>query len=224
MEEQRLVTGTRIQPQRNARRSEVGLTLIEIIVSMVLMTLVAGVIASVYSIGIKAVSPTGPQARMFGAHDLSILEQSLGQDGARASCIQVPGGTQYGSCDKVPSADCPASSTILCFAWPQVSDASCHVAVYTVGASTTAQRVEYKVGGASPLASVPLARAVRVNITVGTPVQSPPQGETYHWIRALPITIAATVVTNAPAQQLTLQPIATDPAGANAALPGGTPC
>ncbi len=98
----------RMWPPRRARRSELGLTLIEIIVSMVIMTAIAGVIASIYSIGIKAVSPTGPQARMLGAHDLSILEESLGQDGARASCIQIPGGTQYGSCDKVPVTDCPA--------------------------------------------------------------------------------------------------------------------
>ncbi len=96
--------------------------------------------------------------------------------------------------------------------------------MYTVGSNTTAQRVEYKVGTASPLASVVFARAVPVNITVGTPVSLTPSGETYPWVRALPVTITASVVTNAPAQQLTLEPVATDPAGANAALSGGIPC
>ena len=212
---------------RRHKRSQRGLTLIEVIVSIVILTIIGGVVAAIYGIGLKAVAPTGPQGRLLGAHDLEILEQTLGQDGARAACIQVPsGGTRYGSCShgfaSVAGANCP-SATTLCIGWPVVSDGSCHVAVYTVGSNITATRAEYK--GATLLGSVPLARDAPVNFVVGTAVTGTPAGESYTWIKALPLTITSTVGTNPPSQTLTLQPVATDPAGANNALGGGAvPC
>lgn len=211
---------------RRQRHGERGLTLIEVIVSIVILTIIGGVVAAIYGIGLKAVAPSGPQGRLLGAHDLEILEETLGQDGARAACIKLPTGSSYGSCSHgfatVAGAHCP-SGTTLCVGWPVVSESSCHVAVYTVGSNSIGTRAEYK--GTTLLGSVPLARDAPVNIVVGSPVTAVPVGESYSWIRALPITITSTVGTSPPSQTLTLQPVATDPAGANDSLNGGAvPC
>ena len=211
---------------RREARGQTGFTLIEVIVSIVILTIVGGVVSTLFGVGIKAVAPNGPQGRMLGAHDLEILEQTLGQDGARAACIQVPtSGTRYGSCAHgfatVASAHCLAAST-LCLGWPQVSTNTCHVAVYGVGAAVTATRAEYV--GATLLGSVPLARDAPVNFAVGTPVTGTPAGEAYTWIKALPLTITSTLGANPPSQTLTLQPVSTDPGGTNNALGGGVLC
>lgn len=221
-----------VRGSRRRRSTELGFTLIEVLVSIAILTIIGGVVAAIYGIGLKSVAPNGPQGRLLGAHDLEILEQTLGQDGARAACFQLPptGTPNYGNCTHgfatVASADCP-KATSLCIGWVQVSDLSCHVAVYTVGANVTATRAEYRFVSGSPalLGSVPLARDVPVNITLGTPVTSTPEAG-WTWVRSLPITITSTVVTSLPpSQQLNLQPVATDPGGANNALAGGViPC
>lgn len=189
----------------------------EVLVSLVILGIVVAVIGGIYTIGLKAVSSTGPQSRLLGAHDLMILEQDLGRDGARAVCIHVPGpaATGYGSCARALSGGrCAASQ--LCIGWPQ--QGVCHVASYNVGTATDATRTEYAVSGGatSQLTSVPLARIRHLDITVGTPVLTTPPGEMppYSWVQALPVTLSvpATAVTSGPSARLTLQPIATDPA------------
>jgi len=156
-----------------------------------------------------------------------VVEQTLGQDGARASCIQVPSGsahTSYGGCANV--SGCPSGD--LCFAWPQVSDSSCHVAAYSVGSDTLATRAEYAVPS-TPGPGVPLAREEPVTLTLGTVTHTQPADDPNPngWVRSLPvaISVAANHLANGPSQTLRLHPVATDPNGASAAITsGGNPC
>lgn len=236
------MTGKRVW--RSAHTAESGLTLIEVIVSLVILAIVTGAVAGVFFVSFKAVAPSGPQARLFGAHDLTILEQSLGRDAARAACIDVStggGSNPFGSCINgfatiqtwaaahgTPNCAANPPST-LCIGWVQVSDLSCHVAVYPNGTSD-GTRTEYSVvGSATPtlVSAVPLAREQHVRITPGNPYYTPPPGEAYQWIRSLPVTIASVGVTSGPAQVLALQPVATDPNGPSGLIgtsPGVRPC
>lgn len=216
------------------RAGERGFTLIELIVSMVILTIVAGSIATIFSVGLTVVRQGGPtQTRLAGAHDLMILEETIGQDGSRAACVQVPPGGPthtFGSCaNGFASVGCPSAD--LCFGWPQVSDYSCHVAGYSVGPSTKATRSGWTAvpnGGGytvAPSGANPLAREDPVNLVVGPVVTSSPPGESYQWVRRLSVTVTATLVTNGPSQTMTIHPLPTDPAGASAAINAGKdPC
>lgn len=215
-------------------RHECGFTLIEVIVSMTILAIIGGAIAAIFSVGFEVLRPGGPQARLLGSHDLMVLEQALGKDGARAACVQTPASdTPYGSCrngfaklhtDKIN--DCPDAD--LCFGWPQVSDLSCHVAVYAIGSNTTALRTEYSVsssGSVSKVAASVLAREGAVNVQVGAVVAVAPPGETYSWVRSIPVSITTVGVAKGPSETLVLHPIATDPAGsASAITSAGNPC
>jgi prepilin-type N-terminal cleavage/methylation domain-containing protein len=219
-----MVTATR-RCTRSRRTGEHGLTLIELVVSVAILTVIGSVVATAFSLGLTLVQPGGPEARLQGANNLMALEQALGQDGARAACIQVPGGTKYGSCSASHFGQVPCPSTHLCVGWPQVSDSSCHVADYAIGASTVATRAEYKAGTATPLTSGPLAREAPASITISSVSTVTPPGESYTWVRAIAILLTATGVTNGPSQTVTLHPLATDPAGASAAITSaGMPC
>lgn len=207
-----------------ARQGEAGLTLIEVLVSIIILSIIAGALASIFQIGLKVVAPNGPQARLLAAHDLTLLEQDLGMDGARAACINV-GGTAYGSCvHGFAAVTCGSGS--LCFGWPQISDGSCHVAVYPTGTGISATRTEYSVSGGTPtqIGSVPLARVRHIDISVGSAVTTTPPGESYTWVRSLPVTISDSSIANGPSETLAIQPVATDPAGPTSVINGATPC
>src|SRR5437660_8874513 len=86
-----------VRPTRTGRhRHELGLTLIEMIVSIAVLIIVGGAMAGAFGIGYHVVAKGGPSDRLTGAHDFMVLEQQLGKDGARAACAQVNGGTVYG--------------------------------------------------------------------------------------------------------------------------------
>lgn len=230
---------------RDRRSAERGFTLIELIVSIAILAIISGAIAGVFTVGLRVLSPGGPTARLSGAHNLMVFEQSLGQDAARAACIQAgtAAGTAfgpYGSCADANGyaevAGCSAAA--LCFGWPDVSDAglspagpSCHVAVYTTSGSQpslTVTRTEYRASPGAPLATIGTSPINRpdagspstntVNVQIGAPGTAAAPGG-YTWVRSLPVTITATGVTSGQfSQLLELHPVATDPAGAAASI------
>lgn len=222
--------------ERRRHRGERGLTLIELIVSIAILAVIGTVVAAAFSVGLKAVSAHGATDRLAGAHDLMALEQQLGQDGARASCIEV-GGHVYGrtATTCAPSTGygrvSACTSAVLCIAWPQLSDFACQVAAYTetgTDPKVIVSRTLYSVasGAANALAAVTVPLTVDpVRITLGTP-DAPTAPGGYAWIRSLPITIEATGVNLGQfSQTLALHPVATDPDGAAAGITGqGSPC
>jgi prepilin-type N-terminal cleavage/methylation domain-containing protein len=230
MEEPVVVSGSHLMRHPRHQR-ECGFTLIEVIVSMAILAIIGGAVAAIFSVGLEVLRPGGPQTRLLGSHDLMVLEQTLGKDGARAACVHTPASDKpYGSCAngfaKLPDRDCPDAD--LCFGWPQISDSSCHVAVYAIGSNTTALRTEYAVsssGSVSTVAASVLAREAAVNIQVGAVVAVTLPGETYSWVRTIPVSITTVGVTKGPSETLVLHPIATDPAGSGSRITSaGSPC
>lgn len=255
------------RPPVKSRRGEAGFTLIEILVSLTILGLIASAIAGAFSVGIHTVAPGGARDRLAGAGDLAVLEQLLGKDGARATCITaqdptsgtwtiygmssspVPTCTSTTGYAKVPgcSSSPPPSGLVLCIGWVQMGttapaflDSTCHVAVYStkapVAPATPAAtgaivvRTEYSVplSGSSVVTGQTVDRFDTIKLAAGTaaPAGYKPPGESYAWLRTLPITITATgVAKNQPTQTLALHPVAVDPNGAAAAVTtSGSPC
>jgi prepilin-type N-terminal cleavage/methylation domain-containing protein len=224
------------------RRVERGFTLIETLVSVAILSIIGGAVGITFSVGIRALGAGGPGDRSIGAHDFSTLEQQLGQDGARASCIKVTSdATVYGRNANITPNPCNAStgygkvgacsSAAICFAWPVVSDSSCHVAVYTTTGTAPnydgiVKRTEYTVLGGTATAgpAIPMtADTVKFQIGSIPPFTAP---SNYPWVRALPVTITATNVRSGQfSQPIEIHPVATDPgAAASWITSSGSPC
>ena len=214
--------------KRSRRAGERGFTLIEVIVSLVIVALISGAVAGIFAVSLRILGSGGPQTRLFGSHDLMILEETLGQDGARAACMKIAG-TAYGSCGS-GFAKVTCTSTDLCIGWPQLSGPACHIADYAAGANSAGTRTEYSVsssGSVTNLGANPLARLEHVTITIGTPATVTVASTTpsYTWVRSVSVTITDAGTPNGASQTLTLHPAATDPAGPSAKVTsGGTPC
>ena len=235
--------------QRTKRRDgESGFTLIEAIVSMSVLALIASALGAVYTVAIRTIG-TGAQSacaasagcptnRLSAAHDVSVFEQLLGQDGTRAACIWVPslppplGTTKYGSCSTGFTKVTQCASAAVCLGWPQVSTSSCHVAVYsTAGSGTTlaVRRTEYSV----PLSTGVEAPFLATAVTTGTVAVAFPSGgfittldpDGHLWVRTLTAQVTPTGITNGQAQTIAIHPLSTDPdGGASAITTSGNPC
>jgi prepilin-type N-terminal cleavage/methylation domain-containing protein len=232
-------------PPASARRNlERGFTLIEAVVSMAVLALIASALGAVYTVALRTIGSGAqsacmaaggcPANRIAAAHDVSVFEQLLGQDGARAACIWVPsfGATTYGSCSAGFSKVTQCSSAAVCFGWPQVSTSACHVAVYSAtgtGTTLAIKRTEYAV----PLSSGVSAAVFATPVTAGTVAVAFPAGgfkatldpDGHMWVRTLTAQVTPTGITNGQAQTITLHPISTDPdGGASAITTAGNPC
>jgi type II secretory pathway pseudopilin PulG len=222
-----------VPPPTRRRRSQEGLTLIELIVSVALLALVGGVIGTVFSVSLKALGDHGATARLSGARDQMAFEQALGRDVARAACIQVRGGTTYGSCSTGFASAAGASCTqaLLCVGWPQGSypQYTCHVAAYSLAANSEVKRTEYAAQTGGPPTTVGLTTdSVAIAITALSPLVhvSTPAGGGYDWVGRLQVTITNLGVSGVPpTDTLVLEPLASDPAGDGAKITKtGPPC
>jgi len=221
-------------PRREAHRREKGFTLVELLVTTAIMAIVAGGIGGAFAIGSKVMSPGGVRDRLAGANDGMVLEQVLARDISRASCLQVAAAVASGSCSKgfassaitnACSAVKPAPATVLCAAWPVISnpsDPSCHVAVYTqvtIAPPTVGlvNRTEYKVVYGTPttvstLQTTPMGTDPFLALTF-TPTLTT-DGTWVSTITVLDVTNAVVGATkNPPKETLVLRPLAADPSG-----------
>lgn len=167
------MTGRRAALHRWRRHAgERGFTVIEMIITMAILTIVAGAIAAASVVGFRVVGHGGPGDRLTGAHDQMTVEQELSRDVSRAACISKPGSSTYGTCSKVPQSDCSAlAGAFLCLAWPEAT--GCHVAVYKQDSTThRASRQEYL--GAGLVSSYNVTTGPMVTLDpVLTPAASP---------------------------------------------------
>lgn len=232
-------------PPAPARRDlERGFTLIEAVVSMSVLALIAAALGAVYTVALRTIGSGAqsactasggcPSNRLAAAHDVSVFEQLLGQDGARAACIWVPslGATKYGSCSAGFGKVTQCSSAAVCFGWPQVSTSACHVAVYSTTGTGTAlvvKRTEYAV----PVSTGVSAAFFATPVTAGTVAVAFPSAsfkatldpDGHMWVRTITAQITPTGITNGQAQTIALHPLSTDPdGGASAITTAGNPC
>lgn len=254
---------------RGDHAAQSGFTLIEVLISIAILAIISGAIAGAFAITFKALAPGAAKDRLASSNDLSVLEQMLGRDGARAACVTAPDlttGTYHvygqtgvrtdptnnGTCNAQTgyggygnaalSACTTAPYATLCLGWPQVSDSSCHVAVYTSvspqppatpapAGNVMIKRTEYRV----PTSGGPTASSVRVDyfdtvhspwVQGASPAGYTPPNEAYLWLRSLQVKVIGTGVANNPPQQtMVIHPIAVNPStAASAILSTGSPC
>jgi prepilin-type N-terminal cleavage/methylation domain-containing protein len=230
---------------RHRHRHERGFTLIEIVVSMSVLAIMAGAIMGAYTLALRTIATNSqstcsvsagcPTDRLAAAHDVSVFEQQLGQDGARAACILVPslGATKYGSCSAGFGKVTSCSSAVACFGWPQVSDSSCHVALYSAtgtGTRLSVTRAEYAV----PVSTGIAKRVFATPLTIGTVgltfpssgFNAPSDPDGHSWVRVVTARVTPTAITNGQSQTIAIHPLSTDPDGPASAItaPLGNPC
>ena len=225
------------RPGRGHHRGQHGFTLVEVIVSIILLAIIGSAIGATVSIGFRVLlAPGSSNDRLAGAHDQMALEQVLANDVGRAACIVAPvtgDSTAYGSCGQgftsaTPPGTC--SAALLCIGWVVFADGNpesglCQVAAYTSGAAFIA-RSEYAGGSlvsADRVTTDPARIAAGPSPSLATFTAS--SGES--WISSLTLRITSNGV---PAQQnppngvFQLRPLAADPAGSIADISqSGTP-
>ena len=125
------------QSLRPIRCHESGMTLVEVLVSLVILIVVAASVAGAFAIGFRTVGTAHAQARFAGDNDLIQFEEQLGRDINRAVCLKATGQTAIptGGCTmsamKSGSSTCGADGTYsLCLAWYQAGSSTCHTIVY----------------------------------------------------------------------------------------------
>ncbi len=120
-----------------SRRGERGFTLIEVLVSLALLSIIGAVMGVVFSVGMSAIAaPGASRDRLTSASDAIAIQQLVAQDLARATCIKVPSASAHGSCAlESPGSQfagqCSASE--LCVEWPDLaSPDQCDMALYAL--------------------------------------------------------------------------------------------
>lgn len=233
------MSATRGRGHRQRRRGEQGFTLIETLVSLSILAVIGTVVGTAFSVGLKVVGRGGAGDRFSVVGDQSLLEETLGRDVARASCIEVSGTTTYGLCTN-GFTEPPCNSALLCVGWVQFPSPSiggpptCQVAVFTLSTSpqTNGQlaRTEYSATTTATPISTTFVTSRSEPVTLAfTPAPQtfmvPRVGAApYPWLRSLSITVTSKTVSTTPAVY-TLRPLSSDPSGAAATIvTAGPPC
>lgn len=220
----------RVDVMRRHRHGERGLTLIELLVTVTILTIVGAAIGVAFDVGIRVMGNGGAKDRLIGGHDVSVAEQLIAQDVSRSACIaQQTGGTYhtYGSCAHQfanASVTTACKAALVCSGWPQVSDLSCHVAAYATSAGQL-RRYEYAASPAGTFSHVNDRAVTTGAATITIASLSPtlaPGG--YSWIPVVSITVTATgVALNQPGGTLVVRPLSVDPAAGAASIGSGAP-
>lgn len=213
-----------VNPPRRQHRRQLGLTLIEMLVTIAILATIGGSIAGAFAIGLKILAPGNAQARLTGSHDLLAFERQIGADVARADCLAAPGQTS------LPSGGCAASvqktpSTcvtgyVLCLAYSVPGSATCHTITYSQLANDVLTRTDSKSG-------------ITARFTTGglmvtptwTPVATTNNG--YNWTKQVVVAVTQQGTPRAPtshpsAATYRLVPLVADP---KSPVSGGTsPC
>ncbi len=222
---------------RRRHRGQGGVTLIELLVSISILAVIGVAVSTVFAAGLKSLGSGGAGDRLTGARDVSVFGQQLGADVTRASCISAaPFTLVYGSgapqglpaCGTaIPGTASPGYAAshckaidhgaFLCVAWPQLTDSTCHVAVYgqSGGATNVVTRYEWSIAPATgqwsgaQVTHLTLDHVAAAAAAPGTGTAPPG----YQWPGTLSLTVASTGVTfNAPNATFVFHPLSSDPA------------
>ena len=210
-----------------AHRHEHGMTMIELVVSMAIMVVLVASLSAAVSIGYQVLGSGGTGARVLAATDVSAVQSAAATDVGRAACIVTPNvaGGPYGACTKTNAtqSDCVsavAAVPFLCVGWPDLTSATCRVAVYQYRQATNATpnqiwRLEYSGTTLSSQRHLTGTNDGKDPVTVPTPsvttVTTPYTSLT--WVKSLKITLSSAVTTlkNPPSDTLTMVPLVADP-------------
>jgi hypothetical protein len=136
------------------------------LVSLAILSIIAGSIAGAFGIGLRLLGPTGAPARLTGSSDVLAFEQQIGADVARATCMDSPGRSpDTPEQTTIPTlGGCPLSianrpSTcgtefssghptgyLLCLAWYTPGQSVCHTVTYWEDAADVIQRSDFASG------------------------------------------------------------------------------
>jgi prepilin-type N-terminal cleavage/methylation domain-containing protein len=159
------------------RVGERGFTLVEVLVSLALLTIIGTVVGVVFSIGMRTIlAPGASQDRLAAASNAIAFEEPLTEDMHRASCIYFPNVQQdAGSCDGTNNvhfqSDCGAGSGLLCIEWPDLAanTTQCDVALYDLSAIPV-YRQEW-VGSTAVYTSFPGVSVTILGTSPGPPLE-----------------------------------------------------
>jgi prepilin-type N-terminal cleavage/methylation domain-containing protein len=131
--------------RRIRHRHQLGMTLMELLVTMSILATIVGSIAGAFAIGFHVLNPANAPAQLIGNNDLIAFEQQIGGDVNNAVClaspgppaqIAIPSGGCVNSVQKNPST-CGSPLSIanptgylLCLAWYVPGTATCHTVTY----------------------------------------------------------------------------------------------
>jgi len=124
-----------------SRAGERGFTLVEVLVSLAVLSIVGAVMGVVFSVGMRAIlAPGASQDRLAASSDAITVEQLLSEDVDRASCIHFPNAPQdSGSCDgsSLPfQGQCGRGADLLCIGWPDLANlGQCDMSLYALSAN-----------------------------------------------------------------------------------------
>lgn len=206
------------RPTRS-RPGQDGFTLVEVLVSLALLSIIGTVMGVVFSVGMSAIlAPGASRDRLVSASDAIAIQQLLAQDLDRATCIQVPSSGVYGSCAKEsPSAQFDGQCTSLselCVEWPDLATPKqCDMALYAL--SPVSRSTWF--GGTEGGTTTYLETAI-VNLTSAT-AGSWPIGLGFE------VTSTNSHLANPPTLSFDLHPLATEPWPTDPVTDAGTgPC
>jgi hypothetical protein len=203
------------------------MTLIELLVVLSILSIVGTVIMVAFSVGLVAFGRGGVTDRTTAADDLIVFEQRLGEDVARAVCIEAPttSSMAYGSCTNslsnaaTPCVSVGLTKSLLCIAWPQPQPADsttwvCHTAVYSPAGSVIMRKETW--GVSSGQTHISLDPVNVGSVTLVTP-SHPLLGVS--WIAQVWVSnvMSATPILrnrNPPIGNFQLQPLTVNPAAA----------
>ncbi|MGP8161006.1 MAG: type II secretion system protein J [Candidatus Dormibacteria bacterium] len=187
-----------------SRAGERGFTLVEVLVSMALLSIIGTVIGVVFSVGMSAIlSPGASRDRLASASDAIAIQQLLAQDVHRATCVQVPSSGVYGSCAaETPSSqfDGQCTSSELCIEWPDLATpGQCDMALYTLSPVSRSAWSGGTEGGATTY-----MESLTASLTSGAAGSWPV-------VLDLSVTSTNSHLANPPTLTFDLQPLATKP-------------